>query len=75
VSEIPPTAQNDVIVRIKQTGIWGSDVHYYTHGSIGSFTLPSPMALGHESSSVSAVGVDVKTLSVGNCIAPEPGVP
>ena len=67
---------NDVIVQIKQTGICGSDVHYYNHGSIGKFVVKSPMVLGHESSGmVVAVGTTCKTLQVGDRVALEPGVP
>ena len=29
-------------------GICGSDVHYWTHGGIGAFSLKSPMVIGHE---------------------------
>lgn len=73
---IPATAPHDVIVRIRQTGICGSDVHYYAHGSIGSFVLRAPMVLGHESAGVvAAVGPGVSTLRVGDRVALEPGVP
>jgi D-xylulose reductase len=66
----------DVIVQIKETGICGSDVHYYSHGSIGKFIVKSPMVLGHESSGVVvAVGSACKELLVGDRVALEPGVP
>ncbi|KAN0089704.1 GroES-like protein [Hyaloscypha variabilis] len=66
----------DVIVQIMQTGICGSDVHYYNHGSIGKFIVESPMILGHESSGVvAAVGSACKNLHVGDRVALEPGVP
>lgn len=66
----------DVVVHIEQTGICGSDVHYWQHGSIGKFVLNSPMVLGHESSgTVVEVGAGVKDLKVGDRVAVEPGVP
>ncbi|KAJ5454802.1 uncharacterized protein N7458_005758 [Penicillium daleae] len=40
----------DVIVQVAQTGICGSDVHYWQKGRIGDFILNSPIVLGHESS-------------------------
>ncbi|KAE9062082.1 putative D-xylulose reductase A [Phytophthora fragariae] len=49
-----PTITNphDVIVNVRYTGICGSDVHYYTHGSIGKYVVEKPMVLGHESAGV-----------------------
>ncbi|RSL40674.1 hypothetical protein CEP53_013227 [Fusarium sp. AF-6] len=66
----------DVRVRIAQTGICGSDVHYWDHGRIGDFILPNPIILGHESSgTVVEVGSAVKNVKVGDRVAIEPGVP
>lgn len=73
-----PTIQHptDVLVAIKQTGICGSDVHYWVEGRIGKFVVEKPMVLGHESSGiVSQVGEGVKTLKVGDRVALEPGKP
>lgn len=65
-----------MIILIKQTGICGSDVHYYNHGSIGKFVVSNPMVLGHESSGVVvAAGSGCQTLAVGDAVALEPGVP
>ncbi|KAF1785114.1 Polyketide synthase, enoylreductase domain [Phytophthora cactorum] len=67
---------HDVIVNVRYTGICGSDVHYYTHGSIGKYVVDKPMVLGHESAGVvHAVGSAVKSLKVGDQVAMEPGVP
>jgi D-xylulose reductase len=38
----------DVKIAVDTVGVCGSDVHYYTHGRIGSFIAKSPMVLGHE---------------------------
>lgn len=66
----------DVRVRIGQTGICGSDVHYWQRGRIGDFVLTSPIILGHESSgTVVEVGPAVKNLKIGDRVAIEPGVP
>ncbi|AEY95291.1 FABR229Cp [Eremothecium gossypii FDAG1] len=65
-----------VKVKIEKTGICGSDVHYYLHGSIGPFVVRSPMVLGHESSgTVVEVGSDVTRVRIGDRVAIEPGVP
>ena len=67
---------HDVIVNVKFTGICGSDVHYWTHGSIGNFVVKDPMVLGHESAGIiQEVGSAVKSLKVGDRVAMEPGIP
>lgn len=54
---------------MKQVGICGSDVHYWTHGSIGDFVVRAPMVLGHEAAAmVSKLGAGVTSLAVGMVI-------
>lgn len=66
----------DVRVHVEQTGICGSDVHYWQRGRIGDFILQSPIVLGHESSgTVVEVGSKVKNVGKGDRVAIEPGVP
>ena len=66
----------DVRIKMHTVGICGSDVHYYTHGRIGPFVVNAPMILGHEASgTVIETGSDVTTLSVGDRVCMEPGVP
>ncbi|CAM1509586.1 Fc.00g033250.m01.CDS01 [Cosmosporella sp. VM-42] len=68
--------EHDVRVHIEQTGICGSDVHYWQRGRIGDFILESPIVLGHESAGVIVeVGSKVKNVKVGDRVAIEPGVP
>ncbi|KAF8544367.1 chaperonin 10-like protein [Trichophaea hybrida] len=70
------TSPTDVLIKIGITGICGSDVHYWQHGRIGPFIVTSPMVLGHESSgTVVSVGDSVTTLSPGDRVALEPGIP
>ncbi|SCW81042.1 D-xylulose reductase [Ancylobacter rudongensis] len=67
---------DDVKIAIHTVGVCGSDVHYYTHGAIGSFIVREPMVLGHEAAGVvTAVGANVKNLKVGDRVCMEPGVP
>jgi D-xylulose reductase len=67
---------HDVKIQINTVGICGSDVHYYTHGHIGPFVVCEPMVLGHEASgTVIEIGEAVETLSVGDRVCMEPGVP
>ncbi|KAI6798307.1 GroES-like protein [Hortaea werneckii] len=62
----------DVRVHVGQTGICGSDVHYWQRGRIGDFVLNSPIILGHESSgTVVECGDKVKNVKVGQRVAIE----
>jgi len=73
---VPQPGSNDVLLRMDQVGICGSDVHYWTHGSIGDFVVKAPMVLGHEASGiVHEVGEHVTHLKKGDRVAVEPGVP
>jgi D-xylulose reductase len=66
----------DVRIKIHTVGVCGSDVHYYTHGRIGSFVVEAPMVLGHEASgTVVEVGSGVTGLKPGDRVCMEPGVP
>ncbi len=67
---------DDVKIAIDTVGVCGSDVHYYTHGAIGSFVVRDPMVLGHEAAgTIVAVGANVKNLKIGDRVCMEPGVP
>lgn len=69
-------APRDVRIKLHTVGICGSDVHYYTHGRIGPFVVTAPMILGHEASgTVIETGSDVTSLSVGDRVCMEPGIP
>jgi len=67
---------DDVKIAIHTVGVCGSDVHYYTHGAIGSYVVRAPMVLGHEASgTIVEVGANVRTLKIGDRVCMEPGVP
>ena len=75
--DLPMTVgPDDVKIRIDTVGVCGSDVHYYTHGRIGSFVVKEPMVLGHEAAgTIVEVGANVLALKVGDRVCMEPGVP
>jgi D-xylulose reductase len=67
---------DDVRIAIRAVGICGSDVHYYTHGAIGPYVVRKPMVLGHEASGVVIEkGERVETLTPGDRVCMEPGIP
>lgn len=67
---------DSVRIKVKNVGVCGSDVHYYTHGRIGQYIVDAPMILGHEASGVVVeVGSNVKNLKVGDKVCMEPGIP
>ncbi|MFW5737586.1 MAG: alcohol dehydrogenase catalytic domain-containing protein, partial [Spirochaetota bacterium] len=71
-----PLGTRDVRVAIRNVGVCGSDVHYYTHGAIGPFVVREPMILGHEASGIVVdVGEDVTDLKPGDRVCMEPGIP
>lgn len=73
---VPEPGQGQVLLEMKEVGICGSDVHYWTHGRIGDFVVEAPMILGHEASAVvSKIGPGVTNLKEGDRVAIEPGVP
>lgn len=76
--DTPAPAPDQVLVRVQNVGICGSDVHYWHDGRCGPFTLTDPMVIGHESAGVvEAVGsaVSPAVLAPGDRVAMEPGVP
>jgi L-iditol 2-dehydrogenase len=74
--ERPEPAPDEVLVRVRDVGICGSDVHYYEHGRIGDYVVEDPIVLGHESAGeVVEVGERVAGLEVGERVTLEPGVP
>ncbi len=73
-AEIPKPAKGEVLIKVKCTGICGSDLHYLEHGKIGDFVVDYPFVLGHESAGVvTEVGEGVTSLKVGDRVAMEPG--
>ncbi|MDR1612013.1 MAG: NAD(P)-dependent alcohol dehydrogenase [Planctomycetota bacterium] len=67
---------DSVRIAVRNVGICGSDVHYYTHGRIGPYVVNAPMILGHEASGVVLeTGANVKNLKAGDRVCMEPGIP
>jgi L-idonate 5-dehydrogenase len=72
----PRPGPGQVLVRIANGGICGSDLHYFLHGGFGVVRLREPMVLGHEiAGHVMALGADVVGPAPGTLVAVNPSTP
>ena len=46
--QTPDVKPGHALVRLRHTGVCGSDLHYFEHGRIGKFVVEYPFILGHE---------------------------
>lgn len=66
----PEPADGEALVRVTAVGICGSDLHWWTEGSIGDAKLARPLVLGHEGAGVIAAGP-----RRGERVAIDPAIP
>jgi L-iditol 2-dehydrogenase len=67
---------DEVKIKMSVLGICGSDIHYYTHGKIGSQKVKYPFIVGHEGAgTIVETGSAVKKVKPGQSIAIEPAMP
>ncbi len=70
---VPKLRQGEVLIRVRQAGICGSDLHYFAHGYCGSFVPSRPFVLGHEAvGEVAAAAEDVKKPAQGTRVVLNP---
>ena len=63
----PEYGINDVMIRVRRTGICGTDVHIYQWDEWAQQTIPVPMVIGHEFvGEIAAVGANVSDFKVGD---------
>jgi len=78
IMDVPdPVIENDddVLLKIENVGICGSDVHYYETGKIGRQVVEYPFIIGHEcSATVAAAGPSVTNVKVGDAVVVDPAV-
>jgi L-iditol 2-dehydrogenase len=66
----------DVLIRMTNVGVCGSDVHYYVSGKIGDQVVTYPFTVGHEGAGiVEKIGSKVTRVKVGDKIAIDPAMP
>ncbi len=68
----PEYGINDVLIRVRRTGICGTDVHIYQWDEWAQQTIPVPMVIGHEFvGEIAAVGPNVSDFQVGDLVSGE----
>jgi threonine 3-dehydrogenase len=68
----PTIGINDVLIRVRYTGICGTDVHIYEWDEWAQKTIPVPMAIGHEFvGEIVAVGSNVNDFFPGDIVSGE----
>ena len=68
----PEPGINDVLIRVRKTGICGTDLHTYGWDAWAQETIPVPMVVGHEFvGEVATVGSNVSDFRVGDHVSGE----
>jgi threonine 3-dehydrogenase len=68
----PKIGINDVLIRVRYTGICGTDVHIFKWDDWAQRTIPVPMAIGHEFvGQIVAVGSNVNDFYPGDIVSGE----
>lgn len=69
---IPEPGPDDVLIRIRKTGICGTDVHIWNWDEWSQRTVPVGLTTGHEfAGEIVALGRDVEDLSLGQRVTGE----
>jgi threonine 3-dehydrogenase len=68
----PKIGINDVLIRVRKTGICGTDLHIYRWDTWAQETIPVPMVVGHEFvGEVVRFGSNVSDFQVGDLVSGE----
>jgi L-iditol 2-dehydrogenase len=73
--QISKLKDEEILIKIKSTGICGSDMHYFKEGGLGSFKSKLPMYMGHEPSGIVVDKNKSKVYNNEDRVAIEPGMP
>ena len=69
---IPTIGEDDVLIKVRRTGICGTDIHIWDWDAWAQSIVPVPIITGHEfSGEVVEVGKNVSTLKVGQRVSGE----
>jgi threonine 3-dehydrogenase len=68
----PQVGINDVLIKVRKTGICGTDLHIYKWDAWAQKTIPVPMVVGHEFvGEVVSVGSNVNDFHPGEIVSAE----
>lgn len=68
----PETGPGDVLIKVKRTGICGTDLHIRSWDGWAQKTIATPLTIGHEFvGEVVSVGRDVSDIAVGDLVSGE----
>ena len=69
---VPMIGPDDVLIRVRKTGICGTDLHIWNWDAWASKTIPLPLVIGHEfAGEIVELGSNVSDLSVGQRVSGE----
>jgi threonine 3-dehydrogenase len=69
---IPTIGDNDILIKIRNTSICGTDVHIYEWDAWAQKTIAVPMVIGHEfMGTIAEMGKSVKGFQIGDRVAGE----
>ncbi len=69
---LPDVGHNDVLVKVKNTAICGTDIHIYNWDEWAADTIPLGMHVGHEFvGKIVELGAEVKGLTLGQRVSAE----
>jgi len=68
----PEVGHNDVLIKVNQTAICGTDIHIFKWDDWAQDTIPVPLAVGHEfCGEIVEMGIEVRGFSVGDRVSAE----
>src|ERR1051325_5315531 len=69
---VPTLGPNYVLVKVRKTGICGTDIHIYKWDAWAQKTVPVPMIVGHEyAGEIVEIGSAVHSLKIGERVSGE----
>ena len=69
---VPEIGHNDLLIKIRETAICGTDMHIYNWDAWSQETIPVPMTVGHEFiGEVAKIGSEVQGFSIGERVSGE----
>ena len=69
---VPEIGPDDVLIRVKKTGICGTDIHIWQWDDWAARTVPVPLITGHEfAGEIVELGRNVHDLTIGQRVSGE----